>query len=127
MKHLLKLFVINATLVMYALCFISSTTPGYDENNNDINECVTPGACPEGYECINLPGSYLCKGEGLLEIEGEIQSPGQYYEVKAQCIADGLCSAQCNYCYRMYTARVMGKAVDIHGICICGHTSFGGF
>ena len=32
--------------------------PGYDEFGNDINECLED-PCPEGYTCMNLPGSFL--------------------------------------------------------------------
>ena len=46
-------------LITVCLFFTSSITPGYDENGNDINECLND-PCPDGFVCINTPGSYQC-------------------------------------------------------------------
>ena len=36
----------------------ASCQKSYDEFGNDINECLED-PCPEGYTCMNLPGSFL--------------------------------------------------------------------
>ena len=42
-------------LLAISIMTTSSVNPGYDEF---INECLED-PCPEGYTCMNLPGSFL--------------------------------------------------------------------
>ena len=58
MKTLFKTFPTRIILFLSILLLTASTTPGYDENGKDINECMEIGACPDGYTCINTPGSF---------------------------------------------------------------------
>lgn len=72
---------------------------GYDENGQDIDECALYAPCPEGYVCINLPGSYRC--EALPDFEGEAPSqptPGggttPTHSIYAHCVGTSFpCSA----------------------------------
>jgi len=45
-------------LLAISIMTTSSVNPGYDEFGNDNNECLED-PCPEGYTCMNLPGSFL--------------------------------------------------------------------
>ena len=45
-------------LLAISIMTTSSVNPGYNEFGNDINECLED-PCPEGYTCMNLPGSFL--------------------------------------------------------------------
>lgn len=65
----------------------SSVNPGYDEFGNDINECEQD-PCPEGYTCINLPGSFLCEGVDIEFTLEDITDPGfgLYHYVYGYCI-----------------------------------------
>ena len=126
MKTLFKTFSAGIVLSLSILLLTASTTPGYDENGKDINECLEIGTCPEGYTCINTPGSYLCEGENINFEIGETSTPsaGQYYFVIGTCIGvKGICSAQCTNCNRIYSA-LLGKAYNVSGICVCGETTF---
>lgn len=51
--QLLKQFSSILTLTLISL-FFTSSTPGYDENGNDIDECAVYQPCPEGYTCLIL-------------------------------------------------------------------------
>ena len=60
MKTFSKQLKVMITLVTSVVCLMALKAPGYDENGQDINECLE-APCPEGYTCLNLPGSYLCE------------------------------------------------------------------
>ena len=136
MKNSMKQIAVLAVLLVAALCFTSSSEPGYDENGQDIDECATIlDICPEGYRCLNLPGSYLCEAlpgtevpdqpDLKLTIEGNYS--GLFYSVRAKCTGLGSCTAVCTNCLKSYSYHVIGKAHSINGFCVCGSISFRGF
>ena len=124
MKNSMKQIAVLAVLLVAALCFTSSSEPGYDENGQDINECAMhSNICPEGYECWNLPGSYMCVGNIPFQLQGSGSS--LIYYVSGQC--GGLlgdCEVECTHCYRKYSASVTGQAYNIIGTCVCGEHDF---
>lgn len=127
MKNSMKQIAVLAVLLATALCFTSSSEPGYDENGQDINECMTDGACPEGYECRNLPGSFQCIPIPGITDPFELQGAGTglIYYVTGQCV--GLfspCMAECTQCGRDYKGSPIGKARNVMGTCICGGHNF---
>ena len=124
MKNSMKQIAVLAVLLATALCFTSSSEPGYDENGQDINECMTDGACPEGYTCINLPGSYLCEGSSPFQLE-KGNGSGLFYYVTGGCAGIlGICWAECTKCHSTYVAAVSGQAYDVRGYCFCGNKTF---
>ena len=56
--NLRKMILWTIALLAISIMTTSSVNPGYDEFGNDINECLED-PCPEGYTCMNLPGSFL--------------------------------------------------------------------
>ena len=64
----------------------ASCQKSYDEFGNDINECLED-PCPEGYTCMNLPGSFLWEAPDGEIIEGDGDSSSKGYKVH-----DGDCS-----------------------------------
>lgn len=124
MKNLMKQIAVLAVLLATALCFTSSSEPGYDENGQDINECAKyPDLCPEGYECLNLPGSYMCVGNSPFQLQGS--GAGLIYYVYGQCGGIiGKCKAECTHCGRKYSASVTGHAYNVMGTCVCGEHEF---
>lgn len=124
MKNSMRQIAVLAVLLVAALCFTSSSEPGYDENGQDINECATyPDLCPEGYECWNLPGSYMCVGNSPFQLQGS--GTGLIYYVYGQCVGmDGPCVAQCTKCTRLYQGSLIGEARNVSGTCICGGHEF---
>lgn len=124
MKNSMRQIAVLTALLVAALCFTSSSEPGYDENGQDINECAMyPDLCPEGYECWNLPGSYMCVGNSPFQLQGSGSS--LIYYVSGQC--GGLlgdCEVECTHCYRKYSASVTGQAYNIIGTCVCGEHDF---
>lgn len=124
--QLLKQFSSILTLTLISL-FFTSSTPGYDENGNDIDECAVYQPCPEGYTCLNTPGAYLCQPLEGYELEDELvlQEPSAgFYCISASCTDLGFCQAQCTKCGRIYAAAVWGKPTIIIGICKCSSIHF---
>lgn len=127
--NLKKMALLIVSLFTISLITSSSITPGYDENGQDIDECsLYINICPEGYVCRNLPGSYICIGDGI-ELKGESSKPGVVaHVIYATCIGlDSFCKAKCDKCPRVYTSFTLGEAKNIFGICICGSTSFSAY
>lgn len=126
MKNSMKQIAVLAVLLATALCFTSSSEPGYDENGQDINECMTGKACPERYTCINLPGSYLCEPiPGIVNPFSLKNGAGAIYYLWGSC--GGLqydCEARCTQCYREYYGGPIGRAYALMGKCVCGCKSF---
>ena len=56
--NLRKMILWTIALLAISIMTTSSVNPGYNEFGNDINECLED-PCPEGYTCMNLPGSFL--------------------------------------------------------------------
>ena len=124
-----KNFLWVTMLLLIGIIATSSVEPGYDEYGNDIDECAHYGACPAGYECRNLPGSYMCVGDG---IELECDNSGSdlvVHVIYATCvgISNPICQAKCVRCPRVYKACILGRAENIHGTCVCGSTSFSAY
>ena len=70
--NLRKMILWTIALLAISIMTTSSVNPGYDEFGNDINECLED-PCPEGYTCMNLPGSFLWEApDGELSKEMEI-------------------------------------------------------
>ena len=75
--NLRKMILWTIALLAISIMTTSSVNPGYDEFGNDINECLED-PCPEGYTCMNLPGSFLWEapdGE-IIEGDGDSSSKG---------------------------------------------------
>ena len=125
MKTLFKSFPTRIILFLSILLLTASTTPGYDENGKDINECMEIGACPDGYTCINTPGSFYCEGEGIeTEMTTDKIINEDFYKVKAKCTGLRISKVACTQCPRTYSTTVVGKACAISGFCVCGSISF---
>lgn len=60
MKSLINRLLASVILLLVVVCLTASSTPGYDDNGLDIDECQIPGSCPFEYTCINTPGGYYC-------------------------------------------------------------------
>lgn len=112
---------------------LTSTMPGYSENGQDINECsLYTDVCPEGYSCINLPGSYICEAMPGFEGEtpdpnpgGSIIIPPKSHSILAICVGPTpLCAAICTNCMTLYASYALGIPTKIIGICTCNNTIF---
>lgn len=53
--------------------FFSSGTAGYE----DVNECLID-PCPEGYECLNIEGGYICRNP----VTGEATIHQVFYDLE---------------------------------------------
>ena len=84
--NLRKMILWTIALLAISIMTTSSVNPGYDEFGNDINECLED-PCPEGYTCMNLPGSFLWEAPDGEIIEGDGDSSSKGYKVH-----DGDCS-----------------------------------
>ena len=75
MKTFSRQLKVMIALAASIVCLMALKAPGYDENGQDINECIQE-PCPPEYICVNLPGSYICMnhygevgGEGIIGYE----------------------------------------------------------
>ena len=84
--NLRKMILWTIALLAISIMTTSSVNPGYNEFGNDINECLED-PCPEGYTCMNLPGSFLWEAPDGEIIEGDGDSSSKGYKVH-----DGDCS-----------------------------------
>ena len=93
MKHKTKrMALLGASMLAVGIIASAFTEPGYDENGNDINECVFE-PCPYGYTCLNIPGSYLCQSPDGEIVEGGTGGSSGYKIHKGHCSFRGTVDA----------------------------------
>lgn len=93
MKALINRLLASVMLLLVVVCLTASSTPGYDDNGLDIDECQIPGSCPFEYTCINTPGGYYCISPDGEVIEGGSSSEKGYTIVTNDCSYKGTVDA----------------------------------